>query len=65
MKIEVHPVTFEAHEADTKDLLFKVDMSDSAAARVSVNIDVNAREWQEISASILQCLLEMKLDGDQ
>lgn len=63
MTIEVYPVAFEGYEDG--EAVFKVKAFDEATAEVSIDTVVNAASWKEISNHIRECLLKMKLDGDE
>lgn len=62
--MNVYPVTFEAYEnedGDVGDLVFKVSTEDSSTASVSINTVVDVARWDEISAKVRECLVQMKL----
>ena len=62
--MNVYPVTFEAIEneyGDQGDLVFKVEAQDSGCATVSIETSVDVAKWDEISAKVRECLVQMKL----
>ena len=63
MTIEVYPVKFEACE-DNDKIVFTVELFDAASAEVEIKTLVTASSWDEISSKIKECLVAMKLEGD-
>jgi hypothetical protein len=61
--MRVYPVKFEAYD-ESNEPAFKVEGFDESCATVTVSYPVNVESWDEISADIRQCLVDMRL-GDE
>jgi len=61
--MEVYPVKFEAYDCDMG--VFQVEQFDEGAATVKISSVVNVALWDEISVKIRECLVAMKLEGEQ
>lgn len=61
--IDVYPTTFEAYQ-DGDIAVFKVEAFDECSAQITISSIVSVTEWDEIAPMIRQCLVDMKLEGD-
>lgn len=61
--IDVYPTTFEAYQ-DHDLAVFKVEAFDECSAQITISSVISLEEWDEIAPLIRQCLVDMKLDGD-
>lgn len=59
--IEVYPVKIEAVDADTKDIVFTLETFDEYSATLDVRSVVNLAFWDELSASIREGIIMLKL----
>lgn len=58
--MKIYPVKFEAYD-DIEELAFKVENVDGHCADVTISTSVTVELWDEMSAAIRQCLIDMKL----
>lgn len=58
--MKIYPVKFEAYD-DIDDPAFKVENEDGNVATVTISTAVTVESWDEMSAAIRQCLIDMKL----
>lgn len=59
MTIKIYPTVFEAYDAE--DGIFTVKAFDEATAEVHITSVVNVALWDEISAKVRECLVQMEL----
>lgn len=61
--IEVAPTKFEGYE--DADGIFTIEAFDEATAKVIITDLVDVARWDEIAPLIRQCLVDMRLVGDE
>lgn len=58
--MKVYTVKFEGYD-DINEPVFKVENFDGTCAEVTISTPVNIDLWDEVSAAVRQCLIDMKL----
>lgn len=57
----IYPTRFEAYD-DGRDPAFSVEAFDECCATVKIDTVVTVASWEEISAGIRDCLVQMRLE---
>lgn len=63
--IKVYPVKFEAYDDASESLLFSIEAFDGYTATVTISSLVDIETWDEVSAKIRGCLVQMRLGDDK
>lgn len=61
--MKVFPTKFEIYEDD--EPMAQITAFDECVATVTISTSVNAHIWKELSEEIYNCLIAMKLEGDE
>ena len=59
--MKIYPTKFEAYD-EALNSMFRVESFDECSATVTIETVVNVASWDEISAGIRDCLVQMQLE---